>query len=83
MAIRGVMMPGAMAGLAKLFIPDWRALADSNLWVDAIGQVFYSLSTSMAIMFAYGSFLDKESNIVIDTIIISLTVHSWIRRPTS
>ena len=73
MAIRGIMMPGAMAGLAKLFIPDWTALADSNLWVDAIGQVFYSLSTSMAIMFAYGSFLDKESNIVIDTIIISFS----------
>ena len=73
MAIRGIIMPGAMAGLAKLFIPDWKALADSNLWVDAIGQVFYSLSTSMAIMFAYGSFLDKKSNIVIDTIIISFS----------
>ena len=73
MAVRGVMMPGAMSGLAKLFIPDWNALADSNLWVDAIGQVFYSLSTSMAIMFAYGSFLNKESNIVIDTIIISFS----------
>ena len=73
MAVRGIMMPGAMAGLAKLFIPDWSALADSNLWVDAIGQVFYSLSTSMAIMFAYGSFLDKDSNIVIDTIIISFS----------
>ena len=73
MAIRGIVMPGAMAGLAKLFIPDWKALADSNLWVDAIGQVFYSLSTSMAIMFAYGSFLDKKSNIVVDTIIISFS----------
>ena len=61
-------MPGAMAGMAKLFIPDWTALSDSNLWVDAVGQVFYSLSTSMAIMFAYGSFLDDKTNIVIDTI---------------
>ena len=73
MAVRGVMMPGAMSGFAKLFIPDWRALADSNLWVDAIGQVFYSLSTSMAIMFAYGSFLDKKSNIVVDTVIIAFS----------
>ena len=40
MAVRGIMMPGAMAGLAKLFIPDWTALGNSNLWVDAIGQVF-------------------------------------------
>ena len=73
MAVRGVMMPGAMAGFAKLFIPDWTALGNSNLWVDAIGQVFYSLSTSMAIMFAYGSFLDKKSNIVVDTMIIAFS----------
>ncbi|MCQ2473817.1 MAG: sodium-dependent transporter [Saccharofermentans sp.] len=73
MAIRGVMMPGAMAGLSKLFVPDWNAMKDSNIWVDAMGQVFYSLSTSMAIMFAYGSFLDKKSNIVTDTIIIAFS----------
>jgi NSS family neurotransmitter:Na+ symporter len=73
MAVRGISMPGAMAGMAKLFIPDWSALSDSNLWVDAVGQVFYSLSTSMAIMFAYGSFLDKKSNIVVDTIIIAFS----------
>ena len=73
MAVRGIMMPGAMSGLAKLFIPDWNALGDSNLWVDAVGQVFYSLSTSMAIMFAYGSFLDKKSNIVVDTVIIAFS----------
>ncbi len=71
MAFRGLMMPGAMEGFAKLFIPDWTALADSNLWVDAIGQVFYSLSTSMAVMFAYGSFLSSDSNVVTDTVIIA------------
>ncbi|MCR5616090.1 MAG: hypothetical protein K6F45_08005 [Saccharofermentans sp.] len=73
MAARGIMLPGAMAGFAKLFIPDWSALQDSNLWVDAIGQVFYSLSTSMAIMFAYGSFLNEESNIFVDTLIIAFS----------
>lgn len=73
MAVRGFMMPHALDGLAKLFIPEWGALSDSNLWVDAIGQVFYSLSTSMAIMFAYGSFLDEGSNIAVDTIIIAVS----------
>lgn len=73
MAVRGMMLPGAFSGLAKLFIPDWSALGNSNLWVDAIGQVFYSLSTSMAIMFAYGSFLNKDSNIVVDTTIIAFS----------
>ncbi|MBO4762712.1 MAG: sodium-dependent transporter, partial [Lachnospiraceae bacterium] len=72
LAVRGMTMPGAGDGLAKLFIPDWSALADSTLWVDAIGQVFYSLSVAMAIMFAYGSYLKKDANVAVDTIIIAL-----------
>lgn len=71
LAVRGFTMDGAMQGLAKLFLPDWSALADSTLWVDAIGQVFYSLSVAMAIMFAYGSFLDRDSNIAVDSMIIA------------
>lgn len=71
LAVRGFTMPGALDGVAKLFIPKWSALSDSNLWVDAVGQVFYSLSTSMAIMFAYGSFLDNKANIAVDATIIA------------
>lgn len=73
LAIKGFTMPGAAAGLAKLFIPDWSALSDSTLWVDAIGQVFYSLSVAMAIMVAYGSFLKKDSNIAADAMIIAFS----------
>jgi len=73
MAVRGFMLPHALDGVKKFFIPDWSALSNSNLWIDAIGQVFYSLSTSMAIMFAYGSFLNKDSNIAADTVIIAFS----------
>ncbi|MBE6753640.1 MAG: sodium-dependent transporter [Ruminococcaceae bacterium] len=73
LAVRGFTMDGAMEGLARLFIPDWSALQNSALWVDAIGQVFYSLSVAMAIMFAYGSFLDSKSNIAVDAIIIAFS----------
>ncbi len=73
LAIRGLTLPGAAAGLHKFFVPDWSALGDSSLWVDAIGQVFYSLSVAMAIMFAYGSFLDRDSNIAVDSIIIAFS----------
>lgn len=57
--------------LGELFIPDWTALSDAGLWVDAIGQVFYSLSIMMAIIFAYGSYLDEKSNIAVDGLVIS------------
>lgn len=73
MAIKGCTMSGAGAGLAKLFIPDLAAFSDPSLWVDAIGQVFYSLSIMMAIMFAYGSYLGDDANIVIDSLIISFS----------
>ncbi|MCF0107086.1 MAG: sodium-dependent transporter, partial [Holdemanella sp.] len=36
-------------------------------------QVFYSLSIMMAIMFAYGSYLDESSNIAVDCIIIAFS----------
>lgn len=74
MAIRGLTMSGAMEGIAKFFIPDFSVLLnDSTIWVDAFGQVFYSLSVAMAIMFAYGSFLRDDANIAVDAIIIAFS----------
>ncbi len=73
MAVKGVTMPGAVDGLAHFFIPDFSALADPMLWVDAIGQMFYSMSVMMAIMFAYGSFLDDSSNVARDGLIIAFS----------
>ena len=73
MAIKGVTMTGAMEGMQALFIPDFSALASASLWIDAVGQVFYSMSVMMAIMFAYGSFLDRKSNIAEDCMVIALS----------
>jgi len=73
MAIKGCTMPGAGEGLMRFFLPKMDALSDPGLWIDAIGQVFYSLSIMMAIMFAYGSYLDEKSNIAVDAIIIAIS----------
>ncbi len=73
MAVKGITMPGAMDGLKAFFIPDFSALSDPALWIDAVGQVFYSMSVVMAIMIAYGSFLDDSSNIARDGFIIAFS----------
>ena len=73
MAVKGCTMPGAMEGLRILFVPDLSAFADPSLWVDAIGQVFYSLSIMMAIMFAYGSYLHNDADIAADALIIAFS----------
>ena len=73
MAIKGCTMPGAMEGLQRFFVPNLEAFKDPSLWIDAIGQVFYSLSIMMAIMFAYGSYLDESSNLATDCMIIAFS----------
>lgn len=85
LAIKGISMPGSGEGLKKLFTPDFQSVIHSidkdgnvvnklpNLIVDAMGQVFYSLSIMMAIMFAYGSYVKDDANIASDAIIIAFS----------
>ncbi len=72
MAVKGVTLPHAGDALYQLFVPKAAELSDPKLWIDAFSQVFYSLSVMMAIMVAYGSFLDRDSNIAVDAAIIAL-----------
>ncbi len=73
MAVKGCTMPGAIDGLKILFVPDANAFTDPSLWVDAIGQVFYSLSIMMAIMFAYGSYVGNDADVAADAMIIAFS----------
>ena len=73
MAVKGCTMPGAMEGLRRFFVPQLSAFSDPSLLVDAFGQVFYSLSIMMAIMFAYGSYLSEDANIAEDAVIIAVS----------
>ncbi len=73
MVAKGLTMPGALQGVASFFIPEFSALKDPMLWVDAVGQVFYSMSVMMAIMIAYGSFVDDDNNIARDGLIIAFS----------
>lgn len=73
MAVKGCTMPGAMDGLKMLFVPDVSAFSDATLWIDAIGQVFYSLSIMMAIMFAYGSYVGDDADVAADAMIIAFS----------
>lgn len=73
LAIRGFTMGNTGAAMKALFVPKFEAFKEPTIWVDAIGQAFYSLSIMMAIMIAYGSFLDDKSNIVEDVMIIAIS----------
>lgn len=56
-----------MEGLLIYIIPNFEGLTLSkflNVLMDAMGQLFYSISVAMGIMIAYGSYVKKDTNLV-------------------
>ena len=73
------MLPGADKGIEFLFKPDFTAI-NSNVFLAALGQSFYSLSIAMGCICTYASYFSKSTNLtnsavqigVIDSIVAIL-----------
>lgn len=64
LAARVFFLPGAGEGYRFLFVPDWEKLKNVNTWVMAMGQAFFSLSITGSGMIVYGSYLNRQEDIV-------------------
>ncbi len=71
LAVRGLTYSDSGAALYALFVPDLKALGNAELWLTALGQVFFSLSILVGIMPAYGAYLPDGTNIFRDSLIIA------------
>lgn len=67
-----ISLPGAVQGLSVYLRPDFERLKDVRVWIDAVAQIFFTLSIGFGIMVAYASYLPKKSQIVKDSITISV-----------
>lgn len=54
--------PGALAGVYYYLVPDFSRFTYMTV-VAAMGQLFYSLSIAMGILYTYGSYMKKDVNI--------------------
>ncbi|MFD3156020.1 sodium-dependent transporter [Haloimpatiens sp. FM7330] len=61
--IRSVTLDGASKGLEFLFKPDFSHLTKKGI-LEALGHSFYSLSLGMGIIMTYGSYVNKEENLL-------------------
>ena len=61
-AVYSVTRPGALAGVRYFLVPNFKDFSIMTV-VAAMGQMFYSLSLAMGILYTYGSYLKKDSDI--------------------
>ncbi len=71
LSIRAVTLPGARAGLAFLFKPDFSKITAGTI-LEALGQAFFSLSIGMGTLITYGSYIQKKDNLSGIAISVSL-----------
>ena len=58
-AIYVAVQPGAIDGILYYIVPDFSQFS-ADLLLNAMGQMFYSLSLAMGIMITYGSYVQKN-----------------------
>ncbi|MFA9479474.1 sodium-dependent transporter [Phycisphaerales bacterium AB-hyl4] len=54
-----------LAGLGYMWNPDFAALANPMIWLQAAGQVFFSLSIGFAIIITYASYMRKDDDVAL------------------
>ena len=69
--VASCMLPGASKGIAFLFNPDFSKV-NSNVFLDALGQSFYSLSIAMGCICTYASYFSRQTNLLKSAVQISI-----------
>ena len=72
MVIRGLTLPHAVDGLKFYLTPDFSKLKDPQVWLDAYGQIFFTLSLAMGTLIAYASYNPPDNEINNNAVITAL-----------
>jgi len=70
--VRGITLEGSTEGLIYYLKPNWEMLRNTDVWIAAYGQVFFSLSLGFGILIAYASYMPPESDVTNSAFITSL-----------
>ncbi|KAJ1519377.1 hypothetical protein ONE63_004670 [Megalurothrips usitatus] len=67
--VRGLMLPGALQGIQYYLQPELARLKDTQVWVDAAVQIFYSVGAGFGVHLSYASYNHFDNNCYNDCLI--------------
>ena len=68
--IRGITLEGSFTGIYYYLKPDFAALYNSEIWLAAASQIFFTLSLGFGIMVAYASYNKETQDVAADAYIL-------------
>ncbi len=70
LAIRAVTLPGAERGLEFLFKPDWAALGDVNIWLQALTQNAWDTGAGWGLILTYAIYMRVREDVPLNAFLI-------------
>jgi NSS family neurotransmitter:Na+ symporter len=70
LAIRAVTLPGAVGGLEFLFRPDWAALGDVRIWLQALTQNAWDTGAGWGLILTYAIYMRAREDIPLNAFLI-------------
>lgn len=69
--IQSLSLPAAMEGVEFFLRPDW-SVVNSQTFLNALGQAFFSLSLGMGILVTYSSYFPRDTRLMRTAVTVSL-----------